>query len=317
MQNLLAIHLFDTRSAVHGRPIIDISTGPRGEVYLLTLEPVVDDIVLHRSSAGFGRSLAAPLHQYCITTVLPEDAASRLGADDLTLALPSTAESFNFVERLSEDRWLLVRARCDKPGEYNAHIFTNRGEEVKSFHAGDGIRDMRASGDGRIWVSYFDEGVCSGHKPESAGLACFDWNGKLMWDYAKLTEERREVPVIDDCYALNVDSNNDVWLYYSSGFPLVHLTNSKLTGLWRNLPVRGASAFAVSAAGANGKALFAGAYRQRDQLFLLSLDDAQVEDVQPVDREGRSVEFRSALGHGPLLYLIAENDVFVIRLDES
>jgi len=33
---------------------------------------------------------------------------------------------------------------------------------LRSFHAGDGIQDVEAAGDGTIWVGYFDEGVFGG-----------------------------------------------------------------------------------------------------------------------------------------------------------
>ena len=51
-----------------------------------------------------------------------------------------------------------------------------------------------------------------------------------------------ELNWICDCYALNVASEQDVWLHYYTQFPLVLLHDRKIRSAWQ-MPVRGSDAF--------------------------------------------------------------------------
>ncbi len=91
-------------------------------------------------------------------------------------------------------------------------------------------------------MSYFDEGVF-GSGIGQQGLVCFDSAGKHLFEYADFAEQN-SLPMICDCYALNVDGEGSVWLNYYTDFPLVRLHESKLDNVWPDFGVLG-NAFAV------------------------------------------------------------------------
>jgi len=105
-----------------------------------------------------------------------------------------------------------------------------RGQQTAILDLGDAIEDLQTTSDGRIWVSYFDEGVFGGGIGAN-GLVCFDAKGELKFEFAKLAEVSR-LPHIDDCYALNV-CDEHVWLSYYSDFPLIRLKDFQIDKTWK------------------------------------------------------------------------------------
>ena len=107
---------------------------------------------------------------------------------------------------------------------------------------GDAIESIQTTADGRIWVSYFDEGVF-GSGIGRQGLVCFDSAGRNLFKYADFAEQN-DLPMISDCYAINVDFSGDVWLNYYMDFPLVRLREFKLHKAWKEFGALG-KAFAI------------------------------------------------------------------------
>ena len=96
-------------------------------------------------------------------------------------------------------------------------------------------------------------------------------------------------PYISDCYALNVCSGKEVWLYYYTDFPLIQLLDYRLAGTWQDLPVAGSHSFAVG----HDRVLFCGGYNKRDRLFLVALQSMAVTEIELLDRLGQPLrEFR-------------------------
>lgn len=136
-----------------------------------------------------------------------------------------------------ESGWLLGERRNGQTTVYDAH-----GAVRSVVDLGDAIEDLQTTPDGRIWVSYFDEGV-SGRGVGRQGLICFDVAGRHIFEYADFAEQNA-LPMICDCYALNVDQTGDVWLNYYTDFPLVRLHNYKVDEVWHGFGTLG-NAFAV------------------------------------------------------------------------
>lgn len=111
---------------------------------------------------------------------------------------------------------------------------------------GDGIEHVQTTKAGDVWTGYFDEGVYGNlgkSGPEAigqAGLVRFDRGGKVTYSY----DAPSGLGPIDDCYALNVVSNGEVYLYYYSDFRVVQLRNGRVSRHW-TCPVRGAIHLAV------------------------------------------------------------------------
>lgn len=123
-----------------------------------------------------------------------------------------------------QDGWLIAEARggC-------ARVCDRSGNPTRTLDLGDASEHLQTTAGGNIWVGYFDEGVYGGGIG-SNGLVCFDSSGVPIFRYADFVKEH-DLPFIDDCYTLNV-LGSSVWLSYYTEFPLVHLQDFKLAGIW-------------------------------------------------------------------------------------
>jgi hypothetical protein len=177
---------------------------------------------------------------------------------------------------------------------------------------GDGIQSVQATSAGVIWTSFFDEGVFGNYGWQSPVGA----SGLVAWDSAGFKRyEFRPVAGLDsicDCYALNVEAEEDVWLYYYTEFPLVRLHRCEIESVWK-LPVKGSDAFAVSA----GHALFRGGYKDPDTYELLSLGPGgkakSVAKVELRHPDGSRLVAKRVAGRGDAIHLVS--DGFLYRVD--
>lgn len=139
---------------------------------------------------------------------------------------------------------------------------------LESFHVGSSINDIQTDSEGRIWVSYFDEGVFGNHGWNgpgptglgSGGIVCLDVAGRVLWQHNRPDAER----LIDDCYALNV-TGSKAWFYYYSDFFLGQI-GPGFTTTYSEVPFRGPQAFAT-----NGEDfVFSAQYREEPTLCHLA-----------------------------------------------
>lgn len=131
--------------------------------------------------------------------------------------------------------------------EKTAVILSPEGAELVRLHTGYGVEDIQVGPDGRIWVSYFDEGVYSGGELPSHGLVALDQTGEVVWKNRYRVE-------ISDCYALNVSSAGVWFCPYTD----IDLCRVMADGSIRQRSVHGAHAFAIHA----DHVLFAHQYRE-------------------------------------------------------
>jgi len=211
------------------------------------------------------------------------------------------------------DELLLVSGRsicrsrndCDM----NGRVYSWSGRFVREMFLGDAIESVQTTSSGAIWTSYFDE-ACLGTGVGASGLVAWSHGGTKQCEFAPAAG----LGPILDCYALNVASKEDVWLYYYTEFPLVHLHRRKVASFW-NVPVAGSDAFAIDE---NRHALFRGGYREHDRYQLLELKgDGAVQLLAKIDLEDRCGQPLSAClvaGRGDALYLLSD-DNFLYRID--
>jgi hypothetical protein len=216
---------------------------------------------------------------------------------ELALELASTQKGYNFAQPLPGRRWLLVDSRLLPDRSPNADIFDEKGTLLSSIVAGDGIEHVQTTLAGDIWIGYFDEGIYSGGKLESSGLVCLTEQGQSCFHYWFDVAEPNGLPCIDDCYALNVSGEDEVWTSYYSNFPVVRLRRKTLDKAWLDFPVRGCRAFAVN----GDRLLMTPAYRREGPLYLVNLHDSSIEEIQVVDPGGKPLHFDQSFGRGPLL----------------
>jgi hypothetical protein len=223
----------------NGDVLVTANVGPRDDVVALWSSPAGRDALSRRAVATGGASFALdrPGHAVPVRLVRHHPQGDVVvEVDGLDLAYPS-------VQPLPGNRFLVVGARCRRgPAALrrNAMVFDQSGAVVDSAMFGDGIEAVATTPSGRTWVSYFDEGVLGndgwdtpGPPPSASGLALFDADLRCSWQYPGHPEHGE----ILDCYALNVDGEN-VWAYYYTGFPVVRVTDGRVTG-W-STTVRGA-----------------------------------------------------------------------------
>lgn len=177
-----------------------------------------------------------------------------------------------------KDGWI---AGWGQDGRVNC--YDSAGIPRESLDLGKGIEAIQTEPGGRIWVSYFDEGVY-GSGISTEGLVCFDGAGAPIFRFREFARQN-ELPHIDDCYAMNVAANGEVWVNYYSDFPLVCLQNMHLKKRWLEFGSLG-STFAVRDEG-----LF---YFRRSQLMFRTFDSAgDPEPVKCFDENGEEFEPRS------------------------
>jgi hypothetical protein len=296
--------VFDLAEVVQARHVVRVAVGPRFDLVILSLDTPPDYRRKAPSGASFAKLRADHTNRYRIDHFLDRQWRS--------LTLSPTKDNYYFVQPLGDDGWLLVRGRAEGSSDQNAHVYDSEGTLSRSFHAGDGIEDIQATEEGRIWVSYFDEGVFGDTALRQAGLACLDRSGQVRFKFNDLASAG-SVPDIADCYALNVCSDREVWLCYYTDFPLVQLAECKIAGLWQGLSVKGSHAFAVS----GRKVLLAAGYDKRNRLFLGDLDTSKVQQQIPEDGEGKRINAFTAFGRGSKLWLQSRSTLFLVDLSAA
>lgn len=200
---------------------------------------------------------------------------------------------FVHVQPCGRDELFYVDGRA-RPGEPNAAVVSRSGKRAAAFHVGDGIQDVRVTADGKIWISYFDEGVF-GSTVGRSGLARFGRDGTCEFKFNDLAVAEGK-PDISDCYALNT-SKEGVYLYYYTDFPLAQVKNDQIE-MVRYVPLSGARAFAVL----DGSLLLWGSYKGRSLSYISKHND-EVTEIRAVDSSGATLEITAAAGTGAILYM--------------
>lgn len=299
-----ATRVADLDEIARSRHVITVTAGPRNDLVVFSMDAQPDYRETAPSGASFAKLRANRPNHYRIDHFL--------GGEWHSITLPPTKENFHGVQPLSKEGWLLVRARSKGETDRNAHVFSLDGMPIRSFHAGDGIKDVQTTEAGDIWVSYFDEGVFGDTPLGGSGLACLNRSGKVQFNFNEVAWAGK-MPDIADCYAFTVCSEREVWACYYTDFPLVRLVDRQVARIWPKVGVAGSHAFAVS----GQRVLFAGTYKKRQSLFLADLEKARVKEQVPVAGNGRVIRSFTAFGRGPRLYLYSGTAVFAVDLAEE
>jgi hypothetical protein len=272
-----------------------------------------------RVDRGIGSFPKATLNQPIDYLVVRVDAAG--GGEVRTVIVRRQTLVVSHVQPC-DDGLLLVGARCHwrpKPHgpQKNALLVDWRGREKRRFTFGDGIADVRVARDGKIWVSYFDEGIFGnygwGHPGPPplgrAGLLAFDARGRRRFEYdpnAAGTDD------ICDAYATNVTSDGAAWLYFYTEFSIVRIEAGHYRA-WK-LGVEGARALAVR----GDRALLYGDYDGRSIARVVDLAAKRktakvIEDLSVVDERGKPIDDAISYGADDALFLFRRRDVLALR----
>jgi len=288
--------------------VVAFNVGPDKTVYLVVALRPLD----YRTDDGPNKpSFAIPV---------PEKPQSyrvvALRGPEPVLDVTIDRERFNIhhVQPLGDELLLACgRSRYRGPDDFdkNGRIYTRTGRFSRELLLGDGIETVQTTSRGVIWTSYFDEGVFGNGWREpigSSGLVAWRPDGIKEYEF----QTTAGLDPICDCYALNVESDTDTWLYYYTEFPLVRLHEYAIKDVWE-MPTSGSHAFAVL----DGHALFRGDYDSRDVYRLYKLDSGRAPQlISSMTLRGpndRQLHAEYAVGRADTLHLVAGDELY--RLD--
>ncbi|MEW9266611.1 hypothetical protein AB1207_17820 [Kineococcus endophyticus] len=147
------------------------------------------------------------------------------------------------VQPLPDGEVLFVDARCRRD-EHNAAVYDESGRVLRTAHLGDGIEHVLTTAAGAVWTAYFDEGVFAMRGLSTHGLVRFGSDLSPQWRYPQARQT--DLPVISDCYALNV-AGEAAWTCAYVDFHLVNVDDARAVD-HGPAPVSGASGLLVEGA---------------------------------------------------------------------
>lgn len=288
--------------------LVAFNVGMDGLVYLVVALKSLEYRTEQRGWASFAKTVPTQPQDYRVVALRGRDV-------DLDVLIEGERFNIHDIQPLRKEL-LLVCCRSYYRGpanfEKNGRVYTRDGRFTREILLGDGIKSVQVTSAGIIWTSYFDEGVFGNYgwptPVGSSGLVAWDHAGNKMYEF-QAPGARLD---ICDCYALNVATEEDVWCYYYTEFPLVHLQDRKVKSLWK-MPLGGSDAFAIS----GEHALFRGGYKDHDSYHLFSLGrEGQVKLVKIIELHGQDgVKLTASwvVGRGTTIYLVSNG--FLYRMD--
>lgn len=233
-----------------------------------------------------------------------------------TLMFRGEQTVFHFVQPFPNGV-LMVGARCrwrPEGAEKNALAMDWSGNVLGRWTLGDGIQDLRVTPNGTIWASYFDEGVFGNYGwshpgPPTiggSGLVAFTPNGERCFEY---DAEAAGTDTICDAYAMNVATDEEVWVYFYTDFPIVRIRERRYQ-VWKT-DIRGARALAIKG---DRALLFGGYHDVTARIVDLSGSGSAklIDERQLVDEQGNMIGGGLVHGVGDKLYVFSERSVRVV-----
>lgn len=276
--------------------IVAFDAGPDGEVYVTTA------VGLRPERSGRGPAanteLRSPTHY---RTVVVRDGRAVLG-----LTVPANGFAVDFVQPLP-DGFLLAASRHYHGLERNARVVNRNGTPQREFPLGDGIASVQATAEGVIWTSSFDEGVYGDDPAGQSGLAAWDARGSCLYEYSPGI-----AGPIDDCYAMNVASGQEVWIFSYSGMELVRVRDRGVASVWR-LGKGWGRVLAV-----DGEHLLFGATGRNEadsyHLFRIREGEAPVllGALELLGPDGSRIIAERAAGRGDSLFILSRGGVYQV-----
>lgn len=250
-------------SLIGNGKIVAFNVGHDGVVYLVVAMRELD---FRRSSgwASFPKTVPGQPQSYRVIG---------MAGPKVVLDVVIEGEQFNIhdVQPLPNELLLVCGRSCYRGrGDFdrNGRVYTREGRFAREILLGDGIESVQATSAGAIWTSYFDEGIFGNYgwkQPVGqTGLVAWNTAGEKLYEF----QPTGGLGAICDCYALNVATEDDVWFYYYTEFPLVHLRDRRIKRSWK-IPMSGSRAFAVF----REHALFRGGYNDQETYRVFHLGD--------------------------------------------
>ncbi|BAU14089.1 hypothetical protein LEP3755_46340 [Leptolyngbya sp. NIES-3755] len=316
MQKLVSLSpIAQLSSLLTSGNIVAFNVGFDGTIYLVLALNPLDYRAEQPGGASFAKTIPDTPQIYRVVAVQE---------NQITLDRTITGETFNIhdIQSLPPSELLLVCSRSYRKSpddfEKNGRIYNLDGDFKREILLGDGIQSVQVMADGTIWTSFFDEGIFGNYGWDdpigSSGLVAWDAAGRKVYEF----EPTQDLDSICDCYALNVASDVDVWLYYYTEFPLVHLRQQKVQSFWE-MPIEGSNGFAIF----GDRALFRGGYDDQDTYYVFSLPHKGkvklIKKFQFTDETGEKLIAERVIGRGSSLYLLSRRSLYqadMLKIEE-
>lgn len=221
--------------------------------------------------------------------------------------LKPTRENFSDARPLPEGGYLLAIGRRRRGDAPNGVVVDASGNILRRLPLGDLVLHVVVASAGRIWTAYGDE-VFGNRPPEGSGIALLDARGRLLRGY----NSPRCPALCMDCYALTELPGGGVCAYIYPDFHVVRLDRRGAARAIGRSPVQGSRCFAIG----SGRALFRGAYGDRDTFRLVDLGRRRSQRVVIVTPKGRVLKPQSAYAAGATMYLLEGMRVFSVSVPE-
>lgn len=211
---------------------INIKIGYDEKIYILLNDGISEAISGMPVGAGISYSAIVLTVDWCKGKIVNQE----------IIDLGDHKMNFRFIQPIGNNI-LLLGARCKNRSsngpENNAVVIDRKGNIVNEFCFGDAILDCIVTKTGQIITSYFDEGIFGNYEWEhpigSSGLIVWNKQGEIQWESPRS---------IFDCYAINLDEQDNLWYYYYDEFNLVKTDFDKE---WMYKPdIKGADRFLIT-----------------------------------------------------------------------
>lgn len=262
-----------------------------GALWLLGLEGTPDRHLEH-GRFRFPRSAASREQTHVAIRVDERGAVERR-------AIAVARRNLHHIQPLPGGRLIVACARCydeaDGSPALNAVVVARDGSIETEFVIGDAVADLQATSNGVLWASYFDEGTGMRGRGEldpvgASGLVAFDDKGTKLFSFDPTAAGTDDIV---DCYALNVASSTETWIYFYRDFSLVRLSLEGRPRVWTTA-IRGARSIAVG----RGHVLLDGGHDAHDRHLLCRLGDRTIDPTATFRFTDETGEPLGSAAHG-------------------
>jgi len=182
------------------------------------------------------------------------------------------------AKRINDEKILIVLHR--PTSIENALIIDYTGKPYVQFNIGTSINDIKINGK-KIIVSYFDEGVLRGDKPDCDALAVFNHKGEQVFGFNSSNVQGQLI----DCYCIANLGNGKIIFNGYGNFLLQELDVNNFNLVSYKTPALCIGAQSVSAKA--GNIIFHSTYKDKTSFFIWNL---QSDELCPIDSEFKNLQ---------------------------
>ncbi|MFB5197593.1 hypothetical protein ACE198_22240 [Neobacillus sp. KR4-4] len=296
--------IYDFKDDLKGYKLVEASLGHNGEICVLGVSEFPEYI-----DGMFPPSKTKEKFNYKVIIKTPNEKKE--------LVIKDQPWNYHFVQPIDQGNILLVCARSyfhdENNYDHNARVFDKNGNLIRTFLLGDGIQNLLVTKGNKIWTGYFDEGVFGNYgwdKPVGAnGLRAWDADGKELYKYPNRGDH-----FIDDCYALNVVSDDEILFYFYSDFELGRYSKGKIE--YYKPDVEGSDGFIIF----DEYILFRGGYNKRDKYILYNLKPInrlkRTGYLSFIDEQNTGIRADSVNCRGSLMLLQQGTSLYLANLKD-